>query len=113
MTFPKPALEQLTCAASAPWVRTYNLNDENSTGLALPNGEAFFEFWDEPREEFYGAGVVVWLARDPASVRVTVAVPVLQAILAAAPGGIGYGDLLIVHNERRQYLVEVQLTVTP
>ena len=111
MTFPKPAIEQLTCTAAAPWSRTFALNDQEGDGLNLLSGEAFCEFWDQPRQQFYGSGAVVWNSRDPASLTVTVPVLVLQAILAQAPGGIGYGDLLVRHNERRQYLVELELTV--
>jgi hypothetical protein len=112
MTHPRPALEQLAATTAAPWVRTYKLqNEDGSSDIDGTRMLALLEFWDEPRQVLYGAADLVWDSRDPAQITATLAVPVLE-LIEASLDGVGYGDLLIINGPRRQYLVEVELTVT-
>jgi len=110
MTYPRPALEQLTTLDNAPWVRTYLLQNEDASAIDGTRLDAVIEFWDEEREVLYGAADIVWNSRDPASLTATLGVPVLEAIRDGTDG-TGYGDLLIINGSRRQYLVEIELTV--
>jgi len=109
MTYPKPALEQLSCPSNAPWVRTYLLQNQDGSGIDGTRLEARFELWNQARTALYGEASILWNSRVPASITVTVPVPVLGAIEASSEG-VGYGDLLILNGGLRQYLVEVELT---
>lgn len=109
MTFPRPALEQLSCPSDVAWVRTYLLQNQDGSGIDGTRLEARFELWNQARTALYGEGAILWNSRVPASITVTVAPAVLAAIEAGAEG-IGYGDLLVINSGMRQYLVEVELT---
>ena len=78
MTHPRPALEQLATTTAAPWVRTYQLQNEDGSDIDGTRLLALLEFWDEPRQVLYGAADLVWDSRDPAQITATLAVPVLD-----------------------------------
>jgi hypothetical protein len=109
MTFPKPALEKLTCPVGTPWSRTYELKNGDGSPIDGTRMEALFQLWDQGRLFKYGDAVVTWITHSPAVIKVEVE-PAILAAVAAGGGGVGYGDLLILNNRRRQYLVEVELT---
>ena len=91
-----------------PWVYTFNLQNEDGSGINGRRMKAHVHFWNEARTIQYGVCAIDWVSRNPAVIEATADPSVLASI---GDGNTGYGDLLIINGGRRQYMVRIRLTV--
>lgn len=110
MSVPIPALLELDTPVGSPWVYTFNLQNEDGSGIDGSLMEAHVHFWNEARTIQYGVCSIDWITRNPAVIEATASSGLVGSIGA---GNTGFGDLLLINGGRRQYMVRLRLEVTP